>query len=240
MTDLIAAIVPAAGSGERLGAGVPKALVLLAGEPILAHAVRGLTAERRVGLIVVAAPPGLEEAMRTVARSAAGAVPVRVVTGGANRTDSVAAALAEIPLDVPVVLVHDAARCLVPVAVIAAVADVVLQGTAAGAVPAIPVVDTIRAVGADGSSHTLQRSVLRAVQTPQGFAADVLREAHARASGSATDDAGMVEGLGHAVVLVAGDPRAFKVTTPMDLLLAEALIAAESGGLGSSSEGASQ
>lgn len=223
MTDLIAAVVPAAGAGERLGAGMPKALAPLRGEPILAHAVRGLVAEPRVGLVVVAAPPGLEQDMRLVAQAAAGASPVRVVTGGATRVESVGAALAEVPAGVRVVLVHDAARCLVPVTVIAAVADAVLGG-AAGAVPVVPVVDTIREVTAGGASRTLERSALRAVQTPQGFAADVLRRAHASASTGATDDAGMVEALGLPVVLVPGDARAFKITTLMDLLLAEALL----------------
>lgn len=223
MTDLIAAVVPAAGAGERLGAGMPKALAPLRGEPILAHAVRGLVAEPRVGLVVVAAPPGLEQDMRLVAQAAAGASPVRVVTGGATRVESVGAALAEVPAGVRVVLVHDAARCLVPVTVIAAVADAVLGG-AAGAVPVVPVVDTIREVTAGGASRTLERSALRAVQTPQGFAADVLRRAHASASTGATDDAGMVEALGLPVVLVPGDARAFKITTLMDLLLAESLL----------------
>jgi 2-C-methyl-D-erythritol 4-phosphate cytidylyltransferase len=221
---LIAAIVPAAGSGERLGAGVPKALALLAGEPILAHAIRALVAEPRVGLVVVAAPPGLESQMERTTRGAAGGVPVRVVTGGATRVASVSAALALIPTDVAVVLVHDAARALVPGQVVAAVADAVLAGAPA-AVPAVAVVDTVRRVGADGSSETLDRATLRAVQTPQGFSADVLRAAHARTGSTATDDAGMVESLGHPVTLVEGDYRAFKVTTRMDLLLAEALLA---------------
>lgn len=224
MSILIAAIVPAAGSGERLGAGVPKALALLAGEPILAHAIRALVAEPRVGQVVVAAPPGLESEMERIARGAAGAVPVHVVTGGATRVDSVAAALGLVPPQVPVVLVHDAARCLVPVHVVAAVADAVLAGAPA-AVPAVAVVDTVRLLGADGSSETLDRSRLRAVQTPQGFAADVLRAAHAGVGSAATDDAGMVESSGHPVTLVEGDHRAFKVTTRMDLLLAEALLA---------------
>ncbi len=305
MTPLIAAVVPAAGSGERLGAGIPKALALVGGEPILAHAVRALVAEPRVGLVVIAAPPGLEPELERVATAAAGSVPVRVVTGGATRVASVTAALAQVPVEVPVVLVHDAARCLVPVGVVARVADAVLAG-APGAVPVVPVIDTIRqfrtegpaptmapaalgrsvtagdaaltdrsAIGGDATlvdsapvdravtvgpaltdrpapvdgsaswnrsvtagdpaavdrsaaldlSVTVDRSVLRAVQTPQGFATDVLREAHAAGIEHATDDAGMVEALGHRVQLVDGDPRAFKVTTRMDLLLAEALLA---------------
>jgi 2-C-methyl-D-erythritol 4-phosphate cytidylyltransferase len=220
----VVAIVPAAGSGERLGAGVPKAMALLAGEPILAHAVRALVAEPRVGLVVLAAPEGLEDAMAEVAASHSGGVPVVAVTGGATRAASVSAALAVVPEEFGVALVHDAARCLVPVEVVAAVVDAVLAGADA-VVPGAPVVDTIRELTAEGGSRTIDRSRLRAVQTPQGFRAAVLRRAHATGDPGATDDAGMVEALGLHVVLVPGHPRAFKVTTAQDLLLAEAILA---------------
>ena len=220
----VVAIVPAAGSGERLGAGVPKALVLLAGEPILAHAVRALVAEPRVGLVVLAAPEGLEDVMAEVAAGRSGGVPVVAVTGGATRAESVSAALAVVPDEFGVALVHDAARCLVPVEVVSAVVDAVLAGAEA-VVPGAPVVDTIRELTADGSSRTIDRSSLRAVQTPQGFSTVVLRRAHATGDPAATDDAGMVEALGLHVVLVPGHPRAFKVTTAQDLLLAEAILA---------------
>lgn len=220
----MAVIVPAAGSGERLGAGVPKALAPLAGEPLLAHAVRALVAEPRIGLVVVAAPEGLEETMGEVAAAHAGGVPVVVVTGGASRVASVSAALAVVPEGFEVVLVHDAARCLVPLEVVAAVVDAVLAGAAA-VVPGLPVVDTIRELDAGGGpSRTIDRARLRAVQTPQGFAAAALRRAHAAGDPAATDDAGMVEALGLPVEIVPGDPRAFKVTTALDLLLAEALL----------------
>ena len=222
----VVAVVPAAGSGERLGVGVPKALVALAGEPILAHAVRALVADPRVELIVLAAPEGLEDPMLRAAAEAAGRVRVVAVTGGATRAASVRNALAAVPDGFPIALEHDAARCLVPVAVVAAVIDAVAGGAAA-VVPGLPVVDTIREVRADGGSHTIDRSVLRAVQTPQGFELEVLRRAHAEGDASATDDAGMVEALGIPVTLVPGDPRAFKVTTPLDLLLAGALVAEE-------------
>jgi len=125
-----------------------------------------------------------------------------------------------------VVLVHDAARCLVPVDVVAAVVDAVVAGADA-VVPGLAVVDTIRELAADGASWTIDRSALRAVQTPQGFGIDVLRRAHAAGDSRATDDAGMVEALGLSVLLVPGDPRAFKVTTGQDLLLAEAILAGE-------------
>ena len=214
----VVAIVPAAGSGERLGAGVPKALAPLAGEPILAHAVRALVADPRVGLLILAAPDGLEHDMADVAAAQAGTVSVVA--------ESVARALAVVPTDFPVVLVHDAARCLVPVEVVAAVIDAVMAGADA-VVPGLAVVDTIRELAADGASRTIDRSALRAVQTPQGFGIDVLRRAHAAGDSGATDDAGMVEALGLSVLLAPGDPRAFKVTTGQDLLLAEAILAGE-------------
>jgi len=224
MVSRVAAIVPAAGSGERLGAGVPKAMAPLAGEPILVHAVRALVAEPRVGLVVLAAPEGLEEQMAADAATCSRGVPVVAVTGGAVRAQSVAAALAVVPDEFRVVLVHDAARCLVPLEVVAGVVDAVIDGAPA-VVPGAPVVDTIRELSEDGGSRTVDRSRLRAVQTPQGFARDVLRRAHAAGDQAATDDAGMVEALGLPVRLVPGHPRAFKVTTALDLVLAEALLA---------------
>jgi 2-C-methyl-D-erythritol 4-phosphate cytidylyltransferase len=223
----VAVIVPAAGSGERLGAGVPKAMALLGGEPILAHAVRALVAEPRVGLFVLAAPPGLEaELAEQAVRAAGGRCRIAAVTGGSTRAESVSNALAEVPGGIDVVLVHDAARCLVPGEMVAAVVDAVLAGASA-VVPGVPVVDTIRELGEGGASRTVDRSRLRAVQTPQGFPADVLRRAHAAGSRDATDDAGMVEALGLPVTIVPGHPRAFKVTTALDLVLAEALVAGE-------------
>ena len=162
MSVQVAAIVPAAGSGQRLGAAVPKAMVPVGGRPMLGHAVSALVADPRVGLLVVSAPEGLEDAMAAVARAAAGDVPVVIVTGGATRAESVARGLDVVPLPVPVVLVHDAARCLVPRSVVAAVIDAVLAGAEA-VVPGAPVVDTVREVGPDGGSHTLDRSRLRAV-----------------------------------------------------------------------------
>ncbi len=198
-------------------------MALLAGEPILAHAVRSLVADARVGTIVLAAPPGLEPTMADVARAHAGTTDVVAVAGGATRAASVSRALALVRDDCPVVLVHDAARCLVPVEVVRAVIDAVLAGAEA-VVPGAEVVDTIREIGVDGQSRTLDRASLRAVQTPQGFPTHVLRRAHAAGDHGATDDAGMVEALGLSVHLVAGHPRAFKVTTRQDLVLAEALL----------------
>lgn len=217
--SIVGALVPAAGLGVRLGPGRPKALRELAGEPLLLHAVRGLRSAPSVGPIVVAAPPDEVEA---VAELLVG-LDVVVVAGGAERQDSVRLALAALP-EAELVLVHDAARCLTPVSVIEAVVAALVAGADA-VVPVLPVADTVKQVEGDVVRATVDRSVLRAVQTPQGFRRDVLEKAHGAGSLVMTDDAGLVESLGVTVTTVAGDDEAFKVTRPLDLLLAEALLA---------------
>jgi 2-C-methyl-D-erythritol 4-phosphate cytidylyltransferase len=215
------ALVPAAGAGLRLGPGSPKALRLLAGEPLLVHAVRGLRAAPSVGPVVVAAPAAEVGAVQELLA----AYDVRVVAGGAERQDSVRAALDALPPGTERVLVHDAARCLTPVAVVEAVVARLLQGADA-VVPVLPVADTVKQVDGDIVVATLDRSSLRAVQTPQGFRTAVLARAHRTAPGAATDDAALVEALGVPVATVAGSEEAFKVTRLLDLLLAEAVLAA--------------
>jgi 2-C-methyl-D-erythritol 4-phosphate cytidylyltransferase len=164
-----------------------------------------------------AVPPGL------VAGGLATA-PVTVVAGGAERQESVAAALAVVPPSLPIVLVHDAARCLTPVSVFERVAAAVRDGADA-VIPVLPVVDTIKEVDAEGTVlGTVDRSVLRSVQTPQGFRASVLRAAHAAAADSHTDDAGAVEKIGRQVICVPGSDLALKITRPMDLALATHLL----------------
>jgi len=224
-----AALVPAAGRGERLGPGAPKALREIGGEPILLHAVRGLLASGRVDLVVVAAPPS-DEGVAEVRRILAGLEQsVIVVPGGATRQQSVALAFAAVPEQgYEVILVHDAARALTPPATIAAVIEAVLAGLPA-VVPVLPVADTIKSavVDSDGSTtvgQTVDRSGLRAIQTPQGFRREVLARAHAAAGHDATDDAGLVESLGESVGMIPGHVEAFKVTTPFDLVLAEAVL----------------
>lgn len=222
-----AAVVPAAGRGERLGPGTPKALRHLGGVPLLVHSVRALAAARGVGLVVVAAPPPDVAAVRTLLANHDTGADVRVVAGGTTRQESVRLALASLPDDVEVVLVHDAARPLVPVDLVEAVAAAVRAGADA-VVPALPVADTIKAVDAGNVvTATLDRSGLRAVQTPQGFRRGVLEAAHlAAVTLDTTDDAGLVERAGGRVVVVMGAEEAFKVTRPLDLLLAEAVLAA--------------
>jgi 2-C-methyl-D-erythritol 4-phosphate cytidylyltransferase len=223
-----AAIVPAAGRGERLGPGTPKALRPLGGVPMLVHAVRTLARARSVDLVVVAAPEASLAVVRRLLLDHEVGASVQAVAGGATRQESVARALSSLPAEVDVVLVHDAARPLVPPELV----DMVARGVRDGAdavVPGLPVTDTIKRVGPDGSvDATMDRGSLRAIQTPQGFRRSVLEKAHADADPSvldASDDAGLVEMLGVAVLVVPGDEEGFKVTRPLDLVLAEAVLA---------------
>jgi 2-C-methyl-D-erythritol 4-phosphate cytidylyltransferase len=214
------AVVPAAGSGERLAAGAPKAFVNLGGRPMLERALAGLRESGVVDSVVVAVPPGRTDEAKLVFGGEA-----VIVAGGSDRTESVRLALAAVG-DTDFVLVHDAARALTPPSLIARVVHALESGHAA-VVPGLPLTDTIKAVDANGVVlGTPERAGLRAVQTPQGFRADVLRRAYERAgAGGFTDDASMVEQFGGQVQVVEGDPLAFKITTPMDLLLAEAVLA---------------
>jgi 2-C-methyl-D-erythritol 4-phosphate cytidylyltransferase len=223
----VAAVVPAAGRGERLGPGLPKALRELSGVPMLVHAVRALSQARRVSLVVVAAPPDdVAEVQALLDVHLIGPAELLVVSGGETRQDSVRMALDALPDDVSVVLVHDAARPLVPSELVDAVAAAVCAGSPA-VVPCLPLADTVKRADAAGRVvETLRRDELRAIQTPQGFQREVLVRAHAAPFGGlVTDDAGMVEALGVPVLLIAGDDEAFKVTRPMDLVLAEAVLA---------------
>ncbi len=223
----VAIPVPAAGSGVRMGPGAPKALRLLAGEPLLLHAVRNIAAAPSVGLIVVAAPPNGADTIASMLGNVD--IPVRIVLGGATRQASVASALGAVPAEFDLILVHDAARALTPPALIEAVAAKLRAGSSA-VIPALPVVDTIKRVGdAAEVVATVDRSTLRAVQTPQGFRRATLTAAHAGAAGDHTDDAGLAEQAGVRVDTVPGDDRAFKITRPFDLAVAEALLAFDGG-----------
>jgi 2-C-methyl-D-erythritol 4-phosphate cytidylyltransferase len=223
-----AAIIPAAGLGLRLGGETPKAFREVGGESLLVHAVRGLRAATAADLtcFVVAVPAGTEDAVRKELEPYAEGTRLLVVAGGAERPDSVRAALDVVPADgIDCILVHDAARAFVPASVVERVVDAVRAGAAA-VVPAVPVTDTIKLVSATGEVvDTPDRSRLVAVQTPQGFDPAVLRRAHAAGGAGATDDAMLCERLGVTVVTVEGSEDAFKVTQPRDLLLAEALLA---------------
>ncbi|MBB5823962.1 2-C-methyl-D-erythritol 4-phosphate cytidylyltransferase [Micromonospora carbonacea] len=218
----VAVLVPAAGAGVRLGPGAPKALRPLAGEPLLVHAVRRIAAAASVHTIVVAAPAAEVDAVRDLLAPVA---PVTVVPGGAERQASVAAALAAVPAGPEIILVHDAARALTPPELVESVAAAVRSGHDA-VIPVLPVVDTIKEVGpGEVVLGTVDRSALRAVQTPQGFRRAVLTAAHEAAGDPLTDDAGLVEKQGVPVVCVPGSEHALKVTRPFDLALAEHLLA---------------
>lgn len=206
---------------------MPKAFVPLRGRPLLWHCVQGLLASGCVDVVVVAVGAQYHDHARAAVAEAGDRV--QIVTGGASRSDSVRAALHSVP-EAKVVLVHDAARCLTPVSVIQAVAHAILAGQPA-VVPVLPVVDTIKKVDSEGRvMGTLDRTALRVVQTPQGFAAELLRRAHQASSGPVTDDAGLIEALGVPVTTLPGHPHAFKITTPFDLAVAEAVAAARAAG----------
>ncbi|MEW2633775.1 2-C-methyl-D-erythritol 4-phosphate cytidylyltransferase [Streptomyces sp. NPDC048389] len=227
-----AAVIPAAGRGVRLGPGAPKALRALNGTPMLVHAVRAMAASRAVSLVVVVAPPDGAAAVKLLLD--AHALPERtdylVVPGGDSRQESVRLGLDALPDDVTAVLVHDAARPLVPEETVDAVVAAV-HGGAPAVVPALPLSDTVKQVepAAKGEPEpvvaTPDRAALRAVQTPQGFDRDILVRAHDAVTDDVTDDASMVEQLGLRVVVVPGHEEAFKVTRPLDLVLAEAVLA---------------
>jgi 2-C-methyl-D-erythritol 4-phosphate cytidylyltransferase len=215
------AVLAAAGSGERLGGDRPKAFVRLGEQPLLAESLARLDASEWVDAIVVAAPPGWEEPAILLAEELGCGKVNACITGGATRADSVRLGVAEVPADAAVVLVHDAARPLVDDDVIGRVLAALNEGWD-GAVPALRVPDTIKRVEGDRVVETLPRDDLRAVQTPQAFVADVLRNA---LTGSGwTDCAAAVEAAGGRVKAVDGDPRLAKITDAEDLERVAALL----------------
>ena len=226
MDRRVVAVVAAAGQGTRLGAEVPKAYVPLRGRTLLERSVTAMETSEIVDQVVVVISPAMEEYARQCLREH----DVQFVHGGAERADSIYAALEAISLDDACVLVHDAARALTPPGMIARVARAVLDGAPA-VVPVVPVADTIKQVSGgavDAVEATLDRSRLRAAQTPQGFDLRQLRAANrAYLEQSpefvATDDASLMEWYGAPVTTVQGDPMAFKITTPIDLRLAKSI-----------------
>jgi 2-C-methyl-D-erythritol 4-phosphate cytidylyltransferase len=205
------AIVVAAGRGERFGA--PKQFLTAGGARLVDHAVAAAGAA--CDEVVVVLPPD---------RAWDGAPVAAAVAGGATRSESVRAGLAAVDPAAEVVVVHDAARALATPGLFELVIDTVRAG-ADGAVPAVPIPDTVKRIDGTRVVETVSRDGLVVVQTPQAFRADRLRAAH-DAGGDATDDAALVEAAGGTIVVVAGDPRNVKVTTVADLTLVEALLAA--------------
>ncbi len=224
-------IVPAAGSGVRLGENRPKAFVDLGGgRSILWHTVSAIctySADNWFDLdrIIVVVPADLMVAARSEAQRGADeagrGTEIVVVPGGAERSDSVRAGLAQATGDF--VLVHDAARPFTPAGVFERVLEALRDGHPV-VVPGLPVVDTLKRVDETPRVvQTVDRSVLRAIQTPQGFGADALARAYSQAGDTATDDAGLAERAGLPVYVVDGDPLGFKITTPWDLRLARTI-----------------
>jgi 2-C-methyl-D-erythritol 4-phosphate cytidylyltransferase len=211
------AILAAAGSGERLGLDRPKAFAPLNDRPLVAEPLERLDASEWVEGIVIAAPPEWEEPCILVAEEVAAGKVAKAVTGGETRSESVRAALAEVPDDATVVLVHDAARPLITNEVIERVITALGDGWD-GAVPTLSIADTVKRVEGEAIAETLDRTGLVTAQTPQAFDADVLRGAFSTLQQS-TDCASLVESSGGRVRAVEGDPRLLKVTTVADLEL---------------------
>jgi len=213
----------AAGTGERLGGDRPKAFAPLAGRPLLAESLERLEASERIDAIVIVAPPEWEEPAILVAEEVGAGKVVACVAGGSTRAESVRIGVGEVPEDAAAILVHDAARPLVTDEVITRVLAPLGEGFD-GAVPGLPISDTVKRAPGGTVSETVDRSDLYAVQTPQAFVAAAFRRALAAVGEDATDCAGIVERAGGRVRVVEGDPRLVKVTTPADLAAVESLL----------------
>jgi 2-C-methyl-D-erythritol 4-phosphate cytidylyltransferase/2-C-methyl-D-erythritol 2,4-cyclodiphosphate synthase len=215
-TPTSAAIIAGAGMGHRLGADIPKALIQIDGVTLIERAFAALSPV--VDEIVITAPAGYEDQFRTIVGDSA-----TVITGGVLRSDSVNVALKSLSPSTKYVLVHDAARALATSDLAQRVLNGLISGESA-VIPALSVVDTIKEVDRDGYVRsTPDRSILRAVQTPQGFSVDVLKRAH-EASEDATDDAALVEALSVKVKTIPGEARAMKITNPEDIAMAVTLV----------------
>ncbi len=215
--QFFSAIIPAAGSGDRLGAAVPKALVVINGKTLIERAVQSILPH--VEEIIIAAPKDFE---LEISGLFSDNKKIKVISGGEVRSKSVAAALSEVDENADYILVHDAARCFATQEQTLRVINALLAGDQA-VVPGIEVIDTIKVIDSNNfAESTPKRSTLRAVQTPQGFSARILHRAH-EAGNDATDDAALVEALGIPVRVVAGELSAHKITTPADLEWAKRL-----------------
>jgi len=215
------AVLAAAGRGERLGSDRPKAFARLGGRPLLAESLERLEGSDWIDFIVIAAPAEWEEPAILLAEELGAGKVSSVVTGGASRSESVREAMAEVADDAAVVLVHDAARPLLPDEVIERVLAPLSEGWD-GVVPGLPLSDTVKRVEGGRVVETLSRGELAAVQTPQAFLTSILREALRDDVADASDCASLVEARGGRVKVVEGDRRLLKVTSPEDLAVVEA------------------
>ncbi len=218
------AVLVAAAQGERFGGGRPKAFAALAGRPLLAESLERLDADEQVDAIVVVAPPDWEEPAILLAEELGAGKVVAVVTGGRrSRAESVRAGVGEVPDDADAIVVHDAARPLLACDVVGRVLAPLGEGWD-GAVPGLPVADTLKRAPGGAVTETVDRTDLYTVQTPQAFVASTLRRALAAWKGDETDCARYVERAGGRVRMVAGDPGLVKVTTRADLETVERLL----------------
>jgi 2-C-methyl-D-erythritol 4-phosphate cytidylyltransferase len=222
----VSAIIVAAGSGRRLGLDAPKAFVPLGGRSLLYYSLRVIAALDAIGEAVVTVPAGMEPRARTEVERAGLEIPVKLVAGGAERQDSVRTALAITSAESEVVLIHDAARPLATPAMFAACLEAVRRTD--GAIAAIAVADTLKRTDDRTITATVARAGLWQAQTPQAFRRVMLIKAHDRAvreRWAATDDAELIERCGGRVEVVESSATNFKITTPADLEIAEALVA---------------
>jgi len=218
MMPRIAALIPSGGMGTRVGSRTPKQFLALGGGSILAATVRHFARHPDVGAIVVAVPAAHVDRARRALRGLPRRAAITVVPGGPTRQESVWLALQAAPAGAELVLVHDAVRPFITRALIDAVVDAALGGGAA--ICALPVAETVKRVRGDEVEATVDRAGLWTVQTPQAFRVDLLREAHEKARRDGvvgTDDAALVERLGHPVKVVRGREGNLKITTPEDL-----------------------
>ena len=225
-------IIVAGGSGLRMGAGIPKQFLPLGGRPVLLRTMEAIAAAVPEAETVVVLPAAHIGTLHELCERFGCTVRYRATAGGASRFESVEAGLKALPDDCSLIAVHDGVRPLVT-------ADMIRRGldcarTNRTAVPVIPVTDTIREVAADGSSHTIDRSKLRAVQTPQIFDGELLRRAYRDAAAMNdksrfTDDASVVEDFGTAISLYEGSRENLKLTTPADMTIAKAILSLHEG-----------
>ena len=207
-----AAIIAAAGSGERFGATLPKALITLGNRTLIEHAVAALAPI--ASEIVICAPAGYEKQIQELVGA-----DITVVTGGTTRSDSVRAGITALTGNNKYVLVHDAARALASTQLAKNVLAALEKGEVA-VIPGLELIDTVKSVDAGGHvTSTPDRASLRRVQTPQGFDLEILKKAHSSGA-NATDDGALVEAIGHKVLIINGEDRALKITTPADLATA--------------------
>jgi 2-C-methyl-D-erythritol 4-phosphate cytidylyltransferase len=225
-TQVVHLLIVAAGSGRRMGAAANKLLLPLLGRPVLAWTLEAALASEAIRWIGIVGQPVDAEAVAAIVTDAEADRPVHWILGGDTRQESVRRGLAALPTDAAGVLIHDGARCLVEPSLFGRCAEAIRGGEAV--IAATPVTDTIKQIDESGRIHsTPDRQWLWAAQTPQGFPVRTLVEAHARAEAegwNVTDDASLFERLGLPVRVLEAPPSNIKLTTPIDLTLAEAVL----------------